>query len=128
MLCKMLSARTVTFAHAHVRAQVQLMAASSRWAAILSELARAVMGARACYFFRMRTTVELDAEAARAIERLRRERGLGVSQAVNELVHRGLLPRRTEGRFRQRTARLGLRVDVSNIAETLDALEGPTSR
>jgi hypothetical protein len=76
----------------------------------------------------MRTTVELDAESARAIERLRRERGLGVSQAVNELVHRGLLPRRTERRFRQRTAQLGLRVDVSNVAEALDALEGPTSR
>lgn len=76
----------------------------------------------------MRTTVEFDAEATRAIEQLRRERGLGVSQAVNELVRRGLLPRPTERRFRQRTAPLGLRVDVSNVAEALDALEGPTSR
>ncbi len=76
----------------------------------------------------MRTTVEFDTEASRAIERLRRERGLGVSEAVNELVRRGLLPRRTEHRFRQRTTQLGLRVDVSNVAEALDALEGPTSR
>lgn len=76
----------------------------------------------------MRTTVEFDAEATRAIEQLRRERGLGVSEAVNELVRRGLLPRPTQHRFRQRTAQLGIRIDVSNVAEALDALEGPTSR
>ncbi len=76
----------------------------------------------------MRTTVEFDDEAARAIEQLRRESGLGVSQAVNELVRRGLLPRPPERRFRQRTARLGLGIDVSNVAEALDVLEGPTSR
>lgn len=76
----------------------------------------------------MRTTVEFSPEAARAIEKLRRERGLGVSEAVNELVRRGLAPRARERRFRQQTAKLGLRVDVSNIAEALDALEGPTGR
>ncbi|HWH27772.1 MAG TPA: ribbon-helix-helix protein, CopG family [Mycobacteriales bacterium] len=76
----------------------------------------------------MRTTVEFEPDAARAIEQLRRERGLGVSEAVNELIRRGLLPRRTERRFRQRTAPLGLQVDVSNVAEALDALEGPTAR
>lgn len=76
----------------------------------------------------MRTTVEFDADTARAIEQLRRERGLGVSEAVNELVRRGLLPRRTGRRFRQRTARLGIHVDVSNVADALDALDGPTSR
>lgn len=76
----------------------------------------------------MRTTVEFEPETARAIEQLRRELGLGVSAAVNELVRRGLLPRRDETRFRQRTEQLGLRVDVSNVAEALDALEGPTSR
>jgi len=76
----------------------------------------------------MRTTVEFDAEATRAIEQLRRERGLGVSEAVNELVHRGVLPRPPAQPFRQRTAPLGIRIDVSNVAEALDALEGPTSR
>lgn len=76
----------------------------------------------------MRTTVEFDPDVASAVQQLRRERGLGVSQAVNELVRRGLVPRRDDRRFRQRTAQLGLRVDVSNIAEALDALEGPTAR
>lgn len=67
-----------------------------------------------------------------AIEQLRRECGLGVSQAVNELVRggalAGLLPRPAGRRFRQRTAPLGLRVDVSNVGDALDTLEGPTSR
>lgn len=76
----------------------------------------------------MRTTVEFEPEVARAIEQLRRERGLGVSEAVNELIRRGLLPRPAQRRFVQRSARMGLRVDVSNVAEALDALEGPTSR
>lgn len=76
----------------------------------------------------MRTTVEFDADTSRAIEQLRRERGIGVSEAVNELVRRGLLPRPTVRPFRQRTARLGVAVDVSNIADALDALDGPAVR
>ena len=76
----------------------------------------------------MRTTVEFEPEVAQAIAELRRERGLGVSEAVNELIRRGLLPRRSDRPFRQRTAPLGIRVDVSNVAEALDALDGPISR
>lgn len=76
----------------------------------------------------MRTTVEFDEDTSRAIEQLRKERGLGVSEAVNELVRRGLLPRRSQHRFRQRTAPLGLRVDLSNVADALDALDGPAAR
>ncbi len=76
----------------------------------------------------MRTTVEFDPDTARAVEQLRRERGIGVSEAVNELVRQGLLPRRTRRHFRQRTASLGIRVDVSNVADALDALDGPASR
>ena len=76
----------------------------------------------------MRTTVEFDPDTARAIEELRRERGLGVSQAVNELVRRGLLPRPEAPEFRQQTRSLGLRIDVSNVADALEALEGPETR
>jgi hypothetical protein len=36
---------------------------------------------------------------------------------------RGPVPQPATSAFHQRTARLGLRVDVSNIAETLDALD-----
>lgn len=76
----------------------------------------------------MRTTVEFDDDAARAVEQLRREQGLGVSEAVNELIRRGLLPRPPVDAFRQPTRRMGLQVDVSNIADALDLLEGDAAR
>jgi Arc/MetJ family transcription regulator len=76
----------------------------------------------------MRTTVELDDDTAAAVTRLRRARGLGVSDAVNELIRAGLLPRDPAPRFVQRTRRLGLRVDVSNVAEALEILEGTEAR
>lgn len=76
----------------------------------------------------MRTTVTLKDDVASAVERLRRERGLGVSEAINELIRAGLTrgPRRTR-EFKARSHRLGLRVDVDNIAETLEELEGPAT-
>lgn len=76
----------------------------------------------------MRTTVEFDDDAARAVAHLRRERGLGVSEAVNELIRRAMLPRPTSAVFAQRTRRLGLRLDVSDIAGALEVLEGDTGR
>jgi len=76
----------------------------------------------------MRTTVEFDPDTAKAIEGLRRETGVGVSEAVNELIRRGLLPPAPPKPFRQRTRSLGLRIDVSNIAEALETLEGPDRR
>lgn len=76
----------------------------------------------------MRTTVEFDEDTARAVEELRRERGVGASEAVNELIRRGLLPRGEVPTFRQRTRRLGLRIDVSNVADALEVLEGVETR
>lgn len=75
----------------------------------------------------MRTTVELDADAEQAVQELRRE-GRGVSEAVNELIRRGLVAQEREHRFVQRTRRLGLRIDVSNVADALEVLEGPAAR
>ena len=76
----------------------------------------------------MRTTVEFDDDAARAISQLRREQGLGVSEAVNQLIRQGLLPRPSSEPFRQPVRALGITVDVSNVAEALDVLEGPEAR
>lgn len=72
----------------------------------------------------MRTTVDFDEDTTRAIEALRHERGLGVSEAVNELIRRGLLAQPARPPFRQRTAPLGLTVDVSSAADALDVLDG----
>jgi hypothetical protein len=77
----------------------------------------------------MRTTVTFDDDVAAAIERLRRERSVGLSELVNELVRRGLAAGAQPPRpFRQRTAPLGLRIDVTDVAEALDLLEGTDRR
>jgi hypothetical protein len=76
----------------------------------------------------MRTTVVLDDDTAKAVEQVRRELGVGVSEAVNVLVRRGLLPRPDAPAFRQRTRSLGLRIDVSNVAAALEGLEGLEAR
>ena len=80
----------------------------------------------------MRTTVTFDRDVESALRRLRRERGLGLSEAVNELVRAGLAAGRHSAdrpeAFRQPTATLDLRVDVANVAEALEQLDGPAAR
>jgi len=76
----------------------------------------------------MRTTIEFDDDVAAAVARLRRERGMGVSEVVNDLVRSGLIPRGETTAFRQPTHKLGIKLDVSNTGETLDLLEGPNAR
>jgi hypothetical protein len=75
----------------------------------------------------MRMTASLDDDVAAAVDRLRRERNLGLSQAGNELIRNRLRVPEQRREFRQRTADLGLRIDVSNVAEALDLLDGPVS-
>ncbi|MEP7021255.1 MAG: ribbon-helix-helix protein, CopG family [Pseudonocardiales bacterium] len=76
----------------------------------------------------MRTTVELDDDTAQAVQQLRQEQGRGVSEAVNELIRRGLLARPHAHRFEPRTRSLGIRIDVSNVADALHLLEGEDAR
>jgi hypothetical protein len=76
----------------------------------------------------MRTTVTLDDDVAAAIERLRRERGVGVSEALNGLARAGLTVKSDRPPFRQRSVALGLMVDVANIAEALEQLDGAVVR
>lgn len=76
----------------------------------------------------MRTTVTLDPDVAAAVSRIRKERGVGMSEAINDLARAGMTVRRARSPFRQRTARLSLRVDVTNVAKTLEQLDGPGAR
>lgn len=76
----------------------------------------------------MRTTIEFDEDTAKAVEQLRRNNGLGLSEAVNELIRRGLLPRKDRPRFEQLTHPVGIKIDVSNIADALEVLEGVDRR
>ena len=72
----------------------------------------------------MRTTVDLEPDVLAAIEELQQDRHLGRSEAVNELVRAGALVSGPRARFVQRTKAIGVRIDVSNVAEALEAL-GP---
>lgn len=72
----------------------------------------------------VRTTVTLADDVAAEMERLRREEGLGPSEALNRLARRGMA-QRGGGRatYVHVSEQLGLKVDVSNIAEVLDLLD-----
>jgi Arc/MetJ family transcription regulator len=76
----------------------------------------------------MRTTLSLDDDVAAAVQRLRAERNIGLSDAVNELIRAGLAAPARRAVFRQRIANLGLRVDVSSVADALERLDGPEAR
>lgn len=76
----------------------------------------------------MRTTVKLSPEVAAAVARLRHERGIGVSEALDELARRGLRERPEARSFVQDVSPLGLRIDVANVARALEELDGPASR
>lgn len=71
----------------------------------------------------MRTTLRLDPEVAAAAERLRRERHIGLGEAVNELARVGLARGKKPARFRQRTANVGLKIDVTDVADALELLD-----
>lgn len=76
----------------------------------------------------MRTTVDLDDDVAMAVKRIRGACGIGVSEAVNQLARLGLTVKPGRARFTQRTTRLDIEVDVTNVAEALEVLDGPTAR
>jgi len=76
----------------------------------------------------MRTTVVLDDDVAGAVEQLRRERSAGLSEVINDLIRAGLMSGRPPKAFQQRSEPIGIRIDVANVAEALDLLEGPTAR
>lgn len=75
----------------------------------------------------MRTTVTFDDDTAAAVEQVRRTHGIGVSAAVNELVRRGVAQRAPIRPFVQETSAGYARIDVTNVSEALETLEGPLS-
>lgn len=80
------------------------------------------------YGVSMRTTITLADDVAAAVERLRRERGIGISEAVNDLVRSGLTANQAARPFRQRVHDLGSGVDITNIGEAIETLDGPGTR
>jgi Ribbon-helix-helix protein, copG family len=77
----------------------------------------------------MRTTVTLADDVAAELQRLRRERSVGVSEALNELARAGMARKKPRKRFVQRTHSLGRTlIDYTNVAEALELAEGPDYR
>jgi len=76
----------------------------------------------------MRTTVTLDKDVVAAVRRLRKNEGLGLSEALNRLARAGLTVRRPARPFQQRAMKLGLQLDVTNVADALEVLGGPAAR
>jgi len=76
----------------------------------------------------MRTTVTLAADVAAAVEKLRQERGVGLSAAVNDLVRRGLGRDPVSHVFEQKAHDLGAGMDFSNVGEVIETLDGPAAR
>jgi hypothetical protein len=78
---------------------------------------------------RMRTTVTLDDDVVAAIEGVRRSDGLGLSEAVNTLIRSGLGAQPKRRQWEPPTpVNIGLRIDVTNVAEAIEQLDGPNSR
>jgi hypothetical protein len=67
-------------------------------------------------------------DVAAAIEQHRAKSKLGLSETINQLIRRGLQRPERPRAFEQRTAAVGVRIDVANVAEALELLEGPTAR
>lgn len=76
----------------------------------------------------MRTTLTLADDVAAAVENVRRERSIGLSEAVNDLVRAGLVQQRQAIPFRQKTHDLGEGIDYSNVADAIETLDGPAAR
>jgi hypothetical protein len=76
----------------------------------------------------VRTTLTLADDVAAAVERLRRERAIGMSEAVNELVRAGLTKRQASAPFEQKAHDLGRGIDVSNVGDAIETLDGPSAR
>ncbi|HMJ04201.1 MAG TPA: hypothetical protein VK506_14765 [Conexibacter sp.] len=76
----------------------------------------------------MRTTLNLADDVAAAVERVRRDRSIGLSEAVNDLVRAGLAQQSPAASFRQQTHDLGSGIDFANVADAIETLDGPAAR
>ena len=71
----------------------------------------------------MRTTITFENDVAALIEALRREQGIGLSDAVNRLIRSGAAHPAARRTYRHRSAPIGLKVDVTDIGAVLELLD-----
>jgi hypothetical protein len=71
----------------------------------------------------MRTTINLDDDVASEVAKLQRERGIGLSAAVNELARAGFQTARPDFRYEHVSHDMGALVDLSDVADVLELLD-----
>lgn len=72
----------------------------------------------------MRTTITIAPDIQSELERLRREAGMGPSEALNFLARKGLAAStEPQRRYEHKSVPLGMKLDVSNVAEVLELLD-----
>lgn len=71
----------------------------------------------------VRTTVSLDPDVEAAVEQLRRQDRVGLSEAINVLVRRGMVKSPPTQRHTLPSFDLGIRIDISNIGEVLELMD-----
>ena len=76
----------------------------------------------------MRTTVTFADDVAAAIDQFRRQQALGLSDAVNELIRRGLVAQSPRKPYVQKSYPMGAKIDLTNIGEAMEIAEGPDWR
>ena len=67
-------------------------------------------------------------DVAAGVKQLQLERGIGVSEAVNELIRAGLRGVDRAAGFVQRTHDLGRGIDHTNIGDAIERLDDPAGR
>ena len=72
---------------------------------------------------RARTTVRLDPEVAAAAEQLRQQRQISLGEAVNVLAKAGLARGEKPTPHEQRTAKVGVKIDVTDVTQALELLD-----
>ncbi len=71
----------------------------------------------------MRTTFTLADDVAAEVEKLRRAEGIGISEAVNRLIRKGLVIHAEPQPYHHQTSAIGMKVDVTDIGSVLDLLD-----
>ena len=71
----------------------------------------------------MRTTITLDEEAAAAVAALRRDTGMGLSDAANTLIHRGAVKREQTYQVSNIHHSMGAKIPLDKTCEVLEYLD-----
>ena len=73
---------------------------------------------------RCKGVTEISSRIAKILERLQKERGVGLSDVVNDAVRNASAPQAKRKRFVQTTSDMGVPfMPIDNIGEVLDVLE-----